>query len=42
MRAFGAIAIVIFCLIIVLFHRLAKPVFGFVDVVGNLWQIGKF
>jgi hypothetical protein len=42
MRAFGAIAIIIFTIIFVFFHRISEPIFGSFDVVGNLRQIGKF
>jgi hypothetical protein len=37
MGAFGTIAIVIFCIILIFFHRFSKPGLGFINVVGNLW-----
>jgi hypothetical protein len=42
MRTLGAIAIVVFAFVFVLFHRIAKPVLGAFDVVGNGRQISKF
>jgi hypothetical protein len=35
-RTFGTVAIVIFTFVFVFFHGMSKPIFGSLDVVGNL------
>src|SRR5690606_29719572 len=42
MRTFCTVAIMVFTFILVLFNCLCKPTFCTIDIVGYLWQIGKF
>ena len=41
MAAFGAVAIVILALVVLIFDGAVKPVFGLLDLVTNLWKIGQ-
>jgi hypothetical protein len=38
----GAIAVPVLTLVMLIFHRPVKPVFSFLDLITNLWEIRQF
>jgi hypothetical protein len=41
MRTFGAVAIVVFTIVLIFFHRIPKPAFCLADVRRDLRKVGK-